>query len=119
MAFERLGDTTRARRLFREIGEYADRLRQETPKIEYFATSLPTMLLFEENLAERQRILSEFLRAQSLLGLGKNKEALALLRAVQQLDVNHSGAVDLLAHFSALRQTSGASEELSKKAPLS
>jgi tetratricopeptide (TPR) repeat protein len=102
MALGRLGETEQANRLFREIAEYADNLERETPKIDYFATSLPTLLLFEEDLAQRQKIRARFLRAQSLLGLGKNEEALAMLRSVEQLDVNHSGVADLLGNFGTL-----------------
>lgn len=119
MALEQLGETAQARRLFREIAEYAKSLERETPKIDYFATSLPTMLLFEESLVVRQQILSRFLYAQSQLGIGNTKEALETLRSVLQLDVNHSGAADLLAHFAALTHACGATEELSKKAPRS
>jgi tetratricopeptide (TPR) repeat protein len=113
MAFQRLGETTQAYRLFREIADYADRLERETPKIDYFATSLPTMLLFEDDLATRQRILAQFLRAQSLLGLGKTEEALAMLRSVQKLDVNHSGAADLLVNYAALTRLQAEPQNLS------
>ncbi|HEY1648799.1 MAG TPA: DUF5107 domain-containing protein [Terracidiphilus sp.] len=105
MAFERLGETSQANRLFLEIAEYADNLERETPKIDYFATSLPTMLLFEEDLTERQRILARFLRAQSLLGLGKTDEASAMLKSVERADASHSGAADLLASFAALARS--------------
>jgi tetratricopeptide (TPR) repeat protein len=105
IAFERLGEADEARQLFGHIAEYAEKLERETPKIDYFATSLPTMLLFEEDLAERRRIVTRFLRAQSLLGLGKTEEALAMLRNVAQLDASHSGAADLLANFAALARS--------------
>jgi tetratricopeptide (TPR) repeat protein len=102
MALERLGETEQASRLFREIAGFAERMENKTPEIDYFATSLPTMLLFEEDLAERQRILISFLRAQGLLGQGNTEEAVALLKSVQQLDPSHSGAADLLRSVVAL-----------------
>ncbi len=115
MAFQRLGETWQANRVFSEVAKYAEDIEQEAPKIDYFATSLPTLLLFEEDLAERQQILVRFLRAQSLLGLGKTEEAVAALRSVKQLDVNHSGASDLLASVTVLARSCITREEFSNK----
>ena len=95
-ALAKLGRDDDARRVFRGIFEYSLKLEHQTPKIDYFATSLPAMLLFEEDLVLRQQISAKFLRAQALLGLGKVSEGTALLNEVRQLDANHSGAADLL-----------------------
>ncbi|MBB6144261.1 tetratricopeptide (TPR) repeat protein [Silvibacterium bohemicum] len=95
-ALVRLGRTREAEQMFQEIYDYSLELEQETPKIDYFATSLPTMLLFEEDLILRQEITAKFLRAQALLGLGRSSEGEALLTEVRHLDANHSGAADLL-----------------------
>jgi hypothetical protein len=85
-----------AEKIFQEMYDYSLELQQQTPKIDYFATSLPAMLLFEENLVLRQEISAKFLRAQALLGLGRFVEGTALLEEVHELDVNHCGAADLL-----------------------
>jgi tetratricopeptide (TPR) repeat protein len=96
MALQRLGETEKAVAMFQEIFDYAKQLEQQTPKIDYFATSLPAMLLFEEDLQQRQQVLACFLQAQALLGMGDTEPALALLRKVQNLDHNHIGAADLI-----------------------
>jgi hypothetical protein len=80
--------------LFQEIYDYSLDLERQIPKIEYFATSLPAMLLFEEDLLRRQEISAKFLRAQSLFGLGRAAEGSELLSAVLSLDANHAGAAD-------------------------
>jgi tetratricopeptide (TPR) repeat protein len=95
-ALVRLGRYDEAKSLFQEIFDYSLELERQTPKIDYFATSLPTMLLFEEDLGLRQKISAQFLRAQALLGLGSLVEGTALLEEVHELDANHSGAADLL-----------------------
>ncbi len=64
-------------------------------KVDYFATSLPTMLLFDDDLRFRQETTALFLRAQSLLGLGKKREAQQLLALVLKRDPNHASAADL------------------------
>ena len=95
MAMRRMGREQEAVSLFTEILEYAVALDKIVPKIDYFATSLPTMLLFDEDLECRQHITATFLRAQALLGLGRNAEAYAALAEVQQRDRAHAAACDL------------------------
>jgi tetratricopeptide (TPR) repeat protein len=89
-----LGRKDEAKELFQEIYDYSLDLERQIPKIEYFATSLPAMLLFEEDLLRRQEISAKFLRAQSLFGLGRAAEGSELLSAVLSLDANHAGAAD-------------------------
>ena len=101
MALRRLGREQEAAALFAAILSYAEALEKEAPKIDYFATSLPAMLLFDEDLEERQHITAIFLRAQALLGLGRNHEAHTALDEVLRLDRSHASARDLLASNSA------------------
>ena len=96
MAYQRLGSSELATNLFREILNYSTELASTEAKIDYFATSLPAMLLFEEDLERRNQIEALFLRAQALSGLGSNDEAVASLKDLLQLDCNHTGAADLL-----------------------
>jgi hypothetical protein len=64
-------------------------------KIDYFATSLPTMLVFEDDLTKRQPVTATFLQAQACFGLGRTAEAKKLLAKVLRLDPNHALAADL------------------------
>ncbi len=96
MALRRLCREQEALDIFRKIYDYSLALEQQTPKIDYFATSLPAMLLFEEDLQARQTITARFLRAQALVGFGEQQKALDLLYEVQGLDRSHTGAIDLL-----------------------
>ncbi len=96
MAMRSLGETEQAAELFRSILAYADALEREPPKIDYFATSLPSMLLFKEDLEWRRRVEVLFLRAQGSLGLGSQVESERLLRDLLALDGNHAGAADLV-----------------------
>jgi tetratricopeptide (TPR) repeat protein len=96
MAQEKLGRVEEAQQLFREIHEYAEQLEHSIPKIDYFATSLPTMLLFEEDLSLRNKIEAKFLRAQAAFGRKRYSEAENLLKEVLCLDRNHMPATDLL-----------------------
>jgi tetratricopeptide (TPR) repeat protein len=96
LALQRLGSAAQAHALFEQIHDHSVALENAEPKIDYFATSLPAMLLFEEDLRQRNRIDALFLRAQAAAGLGRTHEAAALLRLVLAADGNHAGAAHLL-----------------------
>ena len=93
---EALGNHEAATGIFHKVHEFALRLEHQRPVVDYFATSLPTMLLFDEDLVLRNHIHSLFLRAQAALGLRQREEAEALARKVLALDPSHTGAADLL-----------------------
>lgn len=96
LAWRRLGHAAKASRLLRGLLAYAQRLERTPPTIDYFATSLPTMLLFEDDLAARQRTTARFLAAQAQLGLGQTAAARRTLKRVLQRDPNHALAQDML-----------------------
>ena len=96
LALRELGREEEAVALAEQILQYAEMLKSEQPTIDYFATSLPAMLLFEEDLKTRQDTYALFLEAQACLVLGDPKTARRLLKQVQHLDRNHAGANDLL-----------------------
>jgi hypothetical protein len=57
--------------------------------VDYFATSLPNFLLFEDDLQKRNRVNSLYLIGLAQLGLGEATEAENCFREVLSLDVNH------------------------------
>jgi len=101
MSLQQLGRKTEAKQLLREILTYARQLQQSKVIIDYFATSLPTMLLFEDDLQSRQETAAIFLQAQAHLGLGAKAQARTLLKKVLSRDPNHALAADLLANLQA------------------
>lgn len=95
LALRELGRRDEAIALFEAIAFYGNKLETTAPKIDYFATSLPAMLLFEDNMVLRNKVLGRFLQAQSLLGLEREEEASKLLHEVLALDQNYAPAQDL------------------------
>jgi tetratricopeptide (TPR) repeat protein len=95
LSMEKHGQRAKARRLFRDLLAYARKLETTPAKIDYFATSLPTMLLFEDDLQARQATSARFMQAQAHLGLGRKAEARRLLEDVLRRDPSHAAAVDL------------------------
>jgi len=96
LAWERLGRKARAAKLLRELLAYARQLQKAEAKIAYFATSLPTMLLFDDDLPFRQQTTALFLQAQAHFALGRAARAKALLTTVLRRDPNHPLAADLM-----------------------
>jgi len=99
LAWEKLGQAAKAKKLFRELLAYARALGKSEAKIDFFATSLPTMLLFDDDLQFRQNTTALFLEAQAQLGLRQKQKARHLLREVLRRDPNHVFAADLLAEM--------------------
>jgi tetratricopeptide (TPR) repeat protein len=99
LSWEKLGQRAKAKKLFRSFLAYAQKLQKLPAKIDYFATSLPTMLLFDDDLQFRQETMALFLQAQAQLGLGKIMKAKSLLQITLRRDPNHALAADLLAEM--------------------
>ncbi|HEY4248963.1 MAG TPA: DUF5107 domain-containing protein [Lacunisphaera sp.] len=96
LALNKLGRKPEARQLLRGLLAHARRLVRTRATIDYFATSLPTMLLFDDDLSVRQQTTALFLEAQACLGFGKKAAARKLLHTVLRRDPNHALAADLL-----------------------
>jgi tetratricopeptide (TPR) repeat protein len=98
-ALERLGKRDAAKKLFTDLAAHARGLAKQTAKIDYFATSLPTMLLFDDDLAQRQKTTALFLQAQAAFGLGRAAVAKKQLAEVLRRDPSHAAAADLMAEL--------------------
>jgi tetratricopeptide (TPR) repeat protein len=95
LAWERLGKKAKSTRLLKDLLAYARDLEKQIAKIDYFATSLPTMLLFDADIQACQVTTARFLQAQALLGLGQKAKARHFLADVLSRDPNHALASDL------------------------
>ncbi|TXG39540.1 DUF5107 domain-containing protein [Seonamhaeicola maritimus] len=69
---------------------------KEEACIDYFATSLPLLLVFEDNLQLGNTVDAMFLIALSEYGLGNKKEACKLSKEILSLNAAHVGAKDLI-----------------------
>jgi len=71
LSLQQLGRTEEANTLFQGMLAYATKMLTQPASIDYFATSLPTLLLFDEDLEERQRTEAERLVSLANKGLGR------------------------------------------------
>jgi tetratricopeptide (TPR) repeat protein len=104
LAFQRLENDEQADTLIRQWSEFAAELGRSEAKVEYFATSLPNILLFRDDLSARQRVLAQFVQAQSLLAAGRLESGESLLKTMLEMQPNHTAASDLLEESKCLEQ---------------
>ena len=95
LSLQKLGRKIEARKLFERLKDYAKQLFKEEAKVNYFATSLPTRLLFD-NMQHRQETTALLIEAEAEIGLGETRRAKYLLRMVLRRDPARALARDLL-----------------------
>jgi tetratricopeptide (TPR) repeat protein len=91
-SLEALGRTSEANTLLQQIRDFAEKQMNTEVKIDYFATSLPNLLLFEDDFQKRNQVECLFLLALAELGMRNTERAVDLLNEVLSLDCNHIAA---------------------------
>jgi tetratricopeptide (TPR) repeat protein len=92
-----LGCRDEARHLFGELRDFASNLEAKPAVIDYFATSLPDLLVFEDDLDARQSCDATYLRGLAEIGLGNEAAARECFLNVLSKQKSHVGAQDHLA----------------------
>ncbi len=92
LALRKLGDEKGAQDRFQALIAFAERHMDDAVTPDYFAVSLPDVLIWDDDLTARNRMHCRYLRSLGLLGLGRFEEAAALLHAVLSADASHIGA---------------------------
>jgi tetratricopeptide (TPR) repeat protein len=96
LAMKELGEEAAGARLLEELLAFAHEQMHSEVRIEYFATSLPNFLIFEDDLQRRNLVDCTFLKGLAHLGLGRAPEAEKAFRDVLALDANHLWAQEEL-----------------------
>jgi tetratricopeptide (TPR) repeat protein len=94
-AFRALGNDNAAQAVFSDLRQFAQEQMRTKPTIDYFATSLPNMLLFNDDLERRNRLDAQLLMALLLHGLGSTAESLDILKGIASEDPNHQLASEM------------------------
>lgn len=92
MAWLSLGRQQRADDIFRRFIQFGEEHMKDNITIDYFAVSLPDMLVFDIDLDERNRIHCNYLIGLGYIGLGEFERGEQFLGNVLQADANHQGA---------------------------
>jgi hypothetical protein len=97
LALRELGDPEAAEGRLDALARAARRQSRTEVRIPYFATSLPTLLLFEDDLTARARIEARYLEGLALLGRGRPRAAWSRFSEVLAARPEHLEAVLRLA----------------------
>jgi tetratricopeptide (TPR) repeat protein len=102
LAWRQLGDAAQSQAIFARLLTYGQHHLADEVKLDYFAVSLPDLLVFEDNLSRRNALHCRYLIGLGYLGLGQLPEAEAALTAVLAQDRRHAGTQ---VHLQLLRQS--------------
>jgi tetratricopeptide (TPR) repeat protein len=92
LALKKLGKIEEAEKQFKQLIKFGEQHMNDDVKIDYFAVSLPDLLIWEDDLNARNRQLCNYLMGLGYLGIGEKEKANQLLRLVLQKDPAHEGA---------------------------
>lgn len=98
LSLRELGMDEKAHILLEDFKSFAGNQLKEKATIDYFATSLPLLLVFEEDLQKRNQWEATYLLALAEKGLGNDKKAQDLAGKVLHLNAMHSGAKELFTY---------------------
>ena len=93
LAREALGQKKAAQAIFQKLIDYGREHSEDRVTMDYFAVSLPDMLVFEDDLTVRNRIHCLYIQGLGLLGLKDAAAAQKQFAQITALDANHSGVI--------------------------
>ncbi len=94
LAWKKLGECAKADTIFNRLIDFGKNHYNDEIKIDYFAVSLPDLLVFDLDLNQRNKNHCNYLIGLGNLGLnnGKIDTAIEYFNAVLRNDINHLGA---------------------------
>lgn len=102
LCYRALGQEDKARGLFNKLVSYGEQHIFDHITMDYFAVSLPDLLVWDGDLDLQNRIHCHYMLALGHLGLGDKAKAQVHLNHVKDLDINHLGAAQLQTYMDLL-----------------
>jgi hypothetical protein len=91
LALLKLGRQGEANGRFYKLVNYGKQHIFEKQVMDYFAVSLPDLLIWEDSLDTKNLIHCKYMLALGYYGMGEKKKAERYLKEVEALDCNHLG----------------------------
>jgi tetratricopeptide (TPR) repeat protein len=107
LAFRKLGEFDKANSIFSSFIAFGETQKDIPVHIDYFAVSLPDMLVFDIDINRRNEIFCKYLIGLGQIGLGDYHSGEINLYEVLKMDKNHQGAAAHLRMIPALEQMKG------------
>lgn len=92
LAWQKLGEPHKAEEIFQKFIDFGNNHMNDEIRIDYFAVSLPDMLVFDIDINRRNYIFCNYLIGLGKMGLGEIGQGKTYLQDVLKMDVNHQGA---------------------------
>ncbi len=91
LALLKLGLIAEANSRFEKLITFGEEHLNETIKLDYFAVSLPDLLIWEDDLTYRNKIHCHYMLGLGFYGQGDSEKAKIHLQEAAEMDVNHQG----------------------------
>ena len=89
LAWRKLGDDSKANGLCYKLITFGEKHVFDEVRMDYFAVSLPDLLIWDGNLQLKNTIHCNLMMALGHLGLGHVEKGTSILSEVMELDINH------------------------------
>lgn len=96
LALLKLNCVDEAKQRFNSLISFAKEHLNKIVKLDYFAVSLPDLLIWDDDLTFRNKIHCHYLMGLGYKGLGETEESNRHLTIAREMDINHQG---VQAHF--------------------
>jgi tetratricopeptide (TPR) repeat protein len=105
LSWIKLNEFDKAKNIFNKFISFGEERIDDKMSIDYFAVSLPDMLVFDIDLNQRNKQHCLYLIGLGNIGLGNYKEGSKYLETVLQNNINHEGAALYLTMIDFIKQT--------------
>ncbi|GAA4100810.1 DUF5107 domain-containing protein [Mucilaginibacter panaciglaebae] len=92
LAWNKLGEEAKAQEIFNKLVAFGQKHLDDEVKIDYFAVSLPNLLIFDDDLNVRNKAHCFYIQGLGYLGLGQHDKAVQIFNKVLAIDAAHFGA---------------------------
>jgi len=105
LAWIKLDEPAKAKSIFNRFLSFGEKHMNDEIHVDYFAVSLPDMLVFDIDLNQRNKQHCNYLIGLGNIGLGNYEKGAAYLELVLKNDINHQGAATYLRMINFIKQT--------------
>ncbi|MBN2279624.1 MAG: DUF5107 domain-containing protein [Candidatus Marinimicrobia bacterium] len=92
LAYLLLGNPTKAQEIFHQLVQYGDQHKDDHVVIDYFAVSLPDLMIWQDDLNKKNNLHCQYLIAMGNLGLGKTEDFDKNITKILKDNCYHQGA---------------------------